>query len=87
MSSLANQPSLIKVDNLSWQVNDKHILDQISFDVKKGEIIGIIGPNGAGKSTLIQLILYAFGINDNKINVACLQEVTHLMLWVVLVWS
>lgn len=57
MSSLANQPSLIKVDNLSWQVNEKHILDQISFDVKKGEIIGIIGPNGAGKTSLLRCLL------------------------------
>lgn len=57
MSSLVNQPSLIKVDNLSWQVNDKNILDKISFDVKKGEVIGVIGPNGAGKTSLLRCLL------------------------------
>ena len=31
-------------------------LDDISFDVKKGEIFGIVGPNGSGKSTLLRII-------------------------------
>ena len=30
--------------------------DNISFDAKKGEIIGILGPNGAGKTTLLRII-------------------------------
>jgi len=57
MSSLVNQPLLIKVENLSWQINDKHILNQVSFDIRKGEVIGIIGPNGAGKTSLLRCLL------------------------------
>ena len=32
------------------------VLNQISFDVKKGEIVAIVGPSGCGKSTLLNLI-------------------------------
>lgn len=55
-SSIAHSP-FIKVVNLSWQVKDKIILEQLSFNVNKGEILGIIGPNGAGKTSLLRCLL------------------------------
>jgi len=55
-SSIAQQP-LIKVVNLSWQVKNKVILDHLTFDVNKGETLGIIGPNGAGKTSLLRCLL------------------------------
>ncbi len=54
--SITQQP-LIKVVNLQWQINDKVILESLSFDVNKGEILGIIGPNGAGKTSLLRCLL------------------------------
>lgn len=47
---------LLKVHQLHWQVNNKAILNNISFNVSKGEVIGIIGPNGAGKTSLLRCI-------------------------------
>ena len=46
----------LKVDQLCWQINHKHILQNISFDVSQGEVIGIIGPNGAGKTSLLHCL-------------------------------
>lgn len=47
---------IIEVQNVTKRFNDKLVLDNISYDVKKGEIFGFIGPNGAGKSTLINIM-------------------------------
>jgi branched-chain amino acid transport system ATP-binding protein len=47
---------ILKVDGLSKSFGGIQANNDISFDVKKAEILGIIGPNGAGKSTLFDLI-------------------------------
>ena len=47
----------LEVINLSKKYNDKDAVKNISFKVKKNEIIGILGPNGCGKTTTIGMIL------------------------------
>ena len=47
----------IEVQNISKSYGAQKALDNVSFSVKKGEIVGFLGPNGAGKSTLLKLIL------------------------------
>ena len=48
--------SIIAVKNLTKTFNDFVAVDDISFDVKKGEIFGLLGPNGAGKSTTLRVL-------------------------------
>ena len=46
----------IEIDNVSFSFNNKKILDNISFKIKKAEMLGIIGKSGVGKTTLINII-------------------------------
>ena len=46
----------ITVNNISKSYNKVKALDQISFDVKSGELFGLIGPDGAGKTTLFRVL-------------------------------
>jgi manganese/zinc/iron transport system ATP- binding protein len=47
----------IKVENVTVAYRKKPVLQEVSFTVPEGKLIGIVGPNGAGKSTLIKAIL------------------------------
>jgi len=46
----------IEVKNISKSYGAQKALDNVSFSVKKGEIVGFLGPNGAGKSTLMKIL-------------------------------
>lgn len=48
---------LLEIKNLKFKYNDDLVLDDINFDVYRGDYIALIGSNGAGKSTLVKLIL------------------------------
>lgn len=47
---------MIHVESLTKYYNDLCAVDQISFDISKGEIMGLLGPNGAGKTTTLQIL-------------------------------
>ncbi|MEA3355939.1 MAG: ABC transporter ATP-binding protein [Candidatus Bipolaricaulota bacterium] len=46
----------IKVEELTYNYGDLLAVDHISFQVKKGEILGFLGPNGAGKTTTVKML-------------------------------
>ena len=46
----------IKVDHLTKKFGDLLVLDDISFEVKKGEFVCVVGPTGCGKTTFLNLL-------------------------------
>jgi ABC-2 type transport system ATP-binding protein len=50
-------PPVLKVEQLSKRYGALTAVDQVSFQVAPGEIVGLVGPNGAGKTTVINMVL------------------------------
>lgn len=46
----------VRVENLTKVYGSQRVVDDISFDVKKGRVLGFLGPNGAGKSTTMKIL-------------------------------
>ena len=60
---------MITISNLTKKYGDKYALDNISFNVKKGEVLGFLGPNGAGKSTTMNIITGYISYTDGSVNI------------------
>ena len=56
IKSFKKKDSLLELKNISISFGQRKILDNISFKINTGEILGLLGPNGAGKSTIFNLI-------------------------------
>jgi ABC-2 type transport system ATP-binding protein len=61
--------TLISVKNLSRYYGDFPAVQNISFDIKRGQILGFLGPNGAGKSTTMQMITGTLAPTTGEISV------------------
>lgn len=60
---------IIEVKNLTKEYKKKKAIDNLSFDVYKGEILGLLGPNGSGKSTTINSILSLLKYQNGTIRI------------------
>ena len=60
---------ILVCENLKKQVKRKVIIENISFSVDKGEVVGLIGPNGAGKTTIIKSILGLINLTEGKVTI------------------
>jgi branched-chain amino acid transport system ATP-binding protein len=61
--------AVLEVSNLSKRFGGISAVDEVSFDVHEGEILGIIGPNGSGKSTLFNCVLGQLMPNAGEVRV------------------
>ncbi|MCF7708330.1 MAG: ATP-binding cassette domain-containing protein [Verrucomicrobia bacterium] len=58
---------MINVDNLTKSFGSKVAVDNVSFNVERGEVLGFLGPNGAGKSTTMRMVTGYFPPNDGSV--------------------
>lgn len=61
--------NIIEVKNLTKEYKELKAIDNLSFDVKEGEIFGLLGPNGSGKSTTINCILQLINFKSGSIKI------------------
>ena len=59
----------IIVDNITKEYGKQKALDNVSFEVKSGEVVGFLGPNGAGKSTMMKIITCFIPQTAGKVSV------------------
>ncbi|OMD50886.1 ABC transporter ATP-binding protein [Paenibacillus borealis] len=60
---------ILSVEGVRKKIGRKWIIDDVTFDVKQGEIFGFLGPNGAGKTTTIRMLVDLIRPSEGKITV------------------
>lgn len=58
---------LLRAEGLVKSYNRKRVVNGVSLEVKRGEIVGLLGPNGAGKTTTFHIIVGLISANDGKV--------------------
>ena len=59
----------IEFDHVTYQAGDRKILDDVSFEIKAGQTLGIMGSTGSGKTTLINLLKRMYDVTDGSIKI------------------
>ncbi|MGG7618267.1 ABC transporter ATP-binding protein [Bacillus coreaensis] len=57
----------LEVHNLTKKIGKKLIVENVTFQIEKGEIFGLLGPNGAGKTTIIRMIVHLINRTEGKV--------------------
>ena len=63
------EAAVVEVKNLTKKFGEFLAVDNVSFEIKKGEIVGLLGPNGAGKTTTILMLLGIIKPANGKIEI------------------
>ena len=67
MSEVDSRKALLEVDDVTIRFGGVTALDQVSFEIKQGEILGLIGPNGAGKTTCFNVMTGVYQATSGEI--------------------
>jgi len=64
------QETVIEVRNLTRMYGDLRAVDDVTFDVKRGEVLGFLGPNGAGKTTTMKILTCFISPTQGEVTIA-----------------
>ena len=67
-AALGHAPSMLRIDDISYSIQGRPLLEHASATIPEGHKIGLVGPNGAGKTTLFRLIRGDIGLDDGQIS-------------------
>ncbi len=59
--------------SFSYDNNDQHVLNGLSLDIRKGEVLGLIGPSGSGKTTLVNILLGFYNPQGGELSIDSLK--------------
>ncbi len=68
---------VFEAEHLSYQIDDKSIVNDFSFNIMRGDRIALIGPNGCGKSTLLKLLLGSLEADSGRLHCGTKLEVAY----------
>ncbi|NEW07024.1 ABC transporter ATP-binding protein [Paenibacillus sp. SYP-B3998] len=69
MNQRDSQTPIVQIQNISKRIGTKTIIDNLSFEVPRGEVFGFLGPNGAGKTTTIRMMVGLMSITKGDIQI------------------
>ena len=67
IKSFKKNKTLVNLDKVSLSFGKRRILDEVSFNINEGEILGMLGPNGVGKSTIFNLITGQIKVDSGSV--------------------
>ena len=67
----------LNAENLRKQFKSRVVVDNVSLEIKSGEIVGLLGPNGAGKTTCFYMLVGLIQCNDGSIKLDGQRHYTH----------
>lgn len=73
---MSNSQLELRAENLNKTFKSRHVVNDVSFSVQKGEVVGLLGPNGAGKTTSFYMVVGLIHADSGKITCQG-QDITH----------
>ena len=70
---------MIEVNNISKSYNEVLAVDQVSFNINKGEVLGLLGHNGAGKTTIMKMLTGFLSPDTGTINISNMSVSTNIL--------
>ena len=66
---MTNETSVVRMENIHKQFSGVTVLNDVSFDLRRGEVHALAGGNGAGKSTLMKILQGVYSLDSGTVQI------------------